>query len=486
MVNKTPNRAQQRFLLAWLAGCALVALVAALPGLWSTASSANPGHSGGSSGSPGASGTTGSGFHTTKPVQATIRVDFTQTLTHLPQQRYGTCVTGYGRDTNIVTNSTHRTQLTQLGLSIMRIELAFAEPGNPASRLVCGGSSCNQDISGADWISAIRSTGADPIVILPLDGRRSQNEDLADATNIYQQLVASGNQVTRFIVGNEPDHPDSPKDLNAAEYSTRFNQIATALHQLNPDVLVGGPALSYYNTDFLDVFLARSGSQVDFIDFHKYGQGNKDESQSDEELVGPVVRSFAAQLSDLRQRLDRALPKDRRDRVSVEIGEFNLDWDDDPRLESDLNTTWTAAVVGTVLKGGALPIQYGDTNGRLGLTLGDSQTTPGPAYHGFSMFTGAGLFRPFGNAMARTTSSNQLLYVFASQDSRNIVVVNATTTSLRTAITTTGLTQASVQQWVSEPGYGTPHPVGGNQSIRRGTISVNIPARGVTTLVIGT
>lgn len=430
----------------------------------------------------------GPGISLRESARATIQVDFTEALVQVSPERYGTGITGYGRGSNIALNTTHRTLLTQLGVGTMRIELAYTAPGDANSRLVCGGKGCDQSIDAAAWLNAIRQAGAEPIVILPMDGRRDAAADLVDAVRIYQELSGAGIPVRRFIVGNEPDHPTNPKRLGPVEYSRRFNQIADALHQIDPDTRVGGPALTYYNKMFIDAFLAMSGRRIDFIDFHKYGQGGSDH-QRDQTLLGTTVRTYRDQIADLRRRIDAALPADRARQVGIQVGEFNLDWDGDPRLLTGFNAVWIAAVLGTILQAGATAIQYGDKNGQLGLTSeigegGIPRNQPLPAYHGYGMFTGEGLFRAFGTDLVRTHSNTPLLYVFASANPRNIVVVNATTTPIKAEITLKGVSDAKIQSWVLGQDVHTPKRDTVTGDVRSGTAPISLPARSVTTLLI--
>ncbi len=439
-------------------------------------------------------------------IDATVTINLMHPVASVAAYHYGTSITGYGQGEYITNSETHRGHLRRLGLGLMRIELRWTRPGDPTSRVACGGTHCAQHIPGEAWVRAIRELGAEPMVILPLNPHHSVEIDIADAVNLYEYLASRDLRVRRFIVGNEPDNSRNPRRMDAEEYSRRFNLIADALHELDPQVQVGGPATMYYNTEYLDTFLRLSGSRVDFVDFHKYGQGGE-QNLSDDELLGTVIQGYRDQLADLRHRIQTLVP-DRAHQIGIQIGEYQLDWDGDPRMLTPFGAVWSAAVLGTILSEGAVAVQYGDRNGELGLTgtaelPGIVAGDPLPIYHGISMFTGAGQFRSFGQTMVRATSSTSRLYAFASVRQTNIVLVNTAAEPLRTRLRLEGREPeaTTAQRWELTEESGQPQRVedlslqptpliearaGRTSGDTHPEVTLTLPPRSVTTLVIDT
>lgn len=415
-----------------------------------------------------------------------VNIDFDATVSTLAPESFGVTITGYGNQSYITNNATHRGYVSGLGARVMRIELMRATPGDPNSAVVCGGNYCDTQITAAGWITAIRELGGEPMVILPLDGRHAASVDVSDAVGIYQHIATTtGTPVTRFIIGNETNNDQNPKHVTAAEYSSRFNLITDALRAVNPAVKMAGPATSYYSTDYIDTFLAGSGTRVDVVDFHKYGQGG-DENKSEAQLL-TETDGYRVDTADLRQRINLAVPS-RAWQIGVQVGEYNLDWNDDPKQLTGFTTVWSAAALGNMLSTGTTAIQYGDKNGALGLTSQDNvggipSNQPLPIYHGISMFTGAGLFRSFGRTMVGAASSDGAIKAFASRDSTSVVLVNAATVGKSTDVALSGLTAASAQLWQSTAANLTPHTATG-LSVTASTLSLTLPARSVSTLVI--
>ncbi|HEY1178676.1 MAG TPA: PA14 domain-containing protein [Phytomonospora sp.] len=427
---------------------------------------------------------------------ATVAVDFTKTVAHLDADDYGLDITGYGNKSYITNNATHQEHVRRQGFGVMRMELMWEN-----GRLVCGGDYCERaDYDGDDWVAAIRALGAEPMLILPLSGTRTAAADLADALSIYDHFAATGDPVRKFIVGNETDNGGNPDKVDAAEYVVRFNAIYDALHARDDAVEVGGPGLASYGTEsweypYMETFLRGSGTRTDFVDYHDYGAGYT--PATPEQLVGPVITEMGTDIADLKARIARLVPS-RPAGIPIQIGEWNMDYvDAEDRMVTHLATVWGAAAMGTILENGASSLIYGDKNGNardntgLGITSTEGEggiavNAPTPVYHGMGMFTGEGLFRRFGSTVVDTTSSDPLLHAFASNGSKNIVLVNGGTETTTTTLALTGYTAGSAAIWQStgdSQATWTPHRTG-TLAISGGAASITLPARSVTTLVL--
>lgn len=417
---------------------------------------------------------------------AGVSVDFTRPIRTLSPADFGAGITGYGEGSYITNDARHREHLRRLGVGRMRIELHYQRPGDHDSPIVCGGYKCATEVSGDAWIAAIRDLGAEPVVILQVDGRQSAEVNRDDAVALHRHFAASGKPVQRFILGNElnclctPDKPEMP----AEEYSRRFNLIADALRAVDPAVKVGGPATAWNDHGYIRTFLRGSGDRVDFVDYHDYGNGQ--EPVTDEALLGDVIRAYESDIQAVRALIRAELGRD----LELQIGEFNSDYDDPDghRTLTHFNTLWGAAALGQILHAGASAFQYGDKNGRLGLTStkgegGIARNEPLPIYHGIGMYTGEGLFRPFGRTMVEASADNDELHVFASDHAKNVVLVNVGDEPLETAVTLTGLTSGTAAVWRSTADAWTPHRAG-TATVSGGRATLSLPAGSATTLVI--
>ena len=419
-------------------------------------------------------------------VAATVSVDFTQPIRTISATDFGIGITGYGEGSYITNDTKHQDRLRALGVGRMRIELHYQEPGNHDSPIVCGGYQCATEVSGDAWITAIRNLGAEPVVILQVDGRQSAEVNRGDAVALYKHFAATGKPVQRFILGNELNcacTPDKP-EMTAAEYSSRFNLISDALRAENPAVKLGGPATAWDDHDYIRTFLQGSGSRVDFLDYHDYGNGF--DEITDEALLGSVIRDYETDLKEVSALAESVLGR----KIDLQIGEFNSDFNDPDghRTLTHFNTLWGAAALGQILHAGASAYQYGDKNGQLGLTStngegGIPRSEPLPMYHGIGMYTGEGLFRPFGKTIVQASANNDKLHVFASDQSKNVVLVNVGADPIEAGLALTGLTAGTAAIWQSTSDAWTPHRTG-TAAITGGKATVTLPAGSATTLVI--
>ncbi|MEU4697967.1 PA14 domain-containing protein [Nonomuraea dietziae] len=419
-------------------------------------------------------------------VAAAVLVDFTKPIRTISPADIGVSITGYGEGSYITNDAKHREHLRKLGVGRMRVELHYQEPGNHDSPIICGGYKCATEVSGDAWITAIRDLGAEPVVILQVDGRQSAEVNRGDAVALYRHFAATGKPVQRFILGNElncactPDKPEMP----AGEYSRRFNLIADALRAENPAVKVGGPATAWNDLGYIRTFLEGSRDRVDFLDYHDYGNGS--EPITDEALLGSVIRQYETDIKEVSALAESVLGR----KVELQIGEFNSDFDDPDghRTLTHFNTLWGAAALGQMLHAGAGAFQYGDKNGQLGLTStkgegGIPRSEPLPIYHGIGMYTGEGLFRPFGKTVVQASADTDKLHVFASDHAKNVVLVNVGADQVEAGLTLTGVTAGTAAVWRSTQDAWAPHRTG-TATITGGKATVTLPPGSVTTLVI--
>ena len=415
--------------------------------------------------------------------EAAITVDFTTPVAQIEPGDLGASITGYGGLNYIVDSAEHRAAMAAHDFGVLRIELEYAVPGDHTSRIVCGGDWCHTEYDGDQWIGAIRDLGAEPILVLPAE--------TGDAVALFEHFDAQ-DPVTKVIVGNELDAGTPPK-MDAAAYSERFNEIAGAIHAADPGVEVGGPGTAHNNIDYLTTFLAASGPHVDFVDYHDYGKGG--EAKSDEQLLAEVA-NYTTDIAQVRGLIEATVPA-RADEIGIQIGEWNMDWADPSpacaSMTTHLPTVWGAATLGTILEADTTALVFGDKNGCLGLTGEWGEGTganlvdvnePMPIYHGIGMFTGEGRFRSFGSTMVETTSPDPLLYTFASTGEKSVVIVNTGTTPVTTDLDFTGLDTGTAAVWQTTDAQREPHQAG-TAAITGGTVGVELPARSVTTLVIG-
>jgi hypothetical protein len=426
---------------------------------------------------------------TANAAPVTILIDFGSTVRSVPRDTFSADITGYG-DKNYITNDARHQAMLNGVYGSLRMELAYAEPGNPASAIVAGGSDADKTVPGDAWISAIKGLGAEPTLIVP--------DNPVDAANLVRHFNLGGNRIGRWVIGNEPD---SKPNGEAASYSARFNTTYDAMKAVDPNIAVGGPAVSYPRMDYITDFLAGSGTRTDFVDFHKYGAGEK--PLCDTQLLAETTQ-WTNDVAAVRQIITDVVPS-RAAQIGIQIGETNSDWGvhPDPAGCGNIGVEpvqyrnaaiwWAASVFGRLAAAGAKGYAFGDKNGALGL-LYDKPNINGagldermPVYSGIGFFTGqeGTPLAHFGSALVSSSTTLDGVEVYASANPKVVVIVNKGMTSHNAVISVGGGVTRAVgyQKDGNTVSYAKPADLGGIP-VSGGQVAVTLPGPSVTQLVL--
>jgi hypothetical protein len=386
-----------------------------------------------------------------------IAVDFTKALAPTPASNIGFTATTFRVEGGPVARSdADIAALRNLSVGSVRLHL---KPGGTG--VISGAEGGDSTVSGQAWLDAYKRIGAKPTVIV--------NLDVDDATDVLRYLVANNYDVDRFIVGNEMDG-NSKSAVSEGDYTTKFHQIAAAMRAIKPGIQVGGPGVACWdciNEQWVKRLMdAPANERPSFIDYHAYGAGRGQNATMASSLV------YNEQLPKLRQWINDPS-------VGVQIGEFNMNWGDESQNNTQTQTVWVANALGSILANGGVAFQYGDKNNAMGLTSNNG--VPKASYWGMGMFTGASTFRHFGTTMVASTTTNDAVKVYASNNAKNIVVVNsgdATNANLDLI----GYGDGVAHVWQSNAVNLVDK---GEISVSSGAFRADIPANSVTTFVLG-
>ncbi|HEY3993158.1 MAG TPA: hypothetical protein VGM01_09805 [Ktedonobacteraceae bacterium] len=408
-----------------------------------------------------------------------ITINYAQPLRTLnPLAIGGVDESEYGAPNVLVNDPLQQQRLQTLGAKYMRINLRYATAGNPASAIICGAQGCDTRWSGDAWIHAIKALGATPVVEDP-----TNPNDLPHLVKHFN--IDTHNRVDRWLGGiNEPNINGE----NATTYSIEFNATYDAMKAIDSSIKIGGPTLAWYDATFLQTFLNLSGNRVDFLDFHGYAQGNT--TQLSYAALFTKSAKYETAINDLYQRIQRTVPK-RASQISIEIGEWDLD-DAGHLLEyTQFDTAWGAATLGHILRAGGIDLLYADKGNLLLKTgaeiPGGSMDEATPMYHALGMYTGEGLFRSFGSTMVQATTTLPGVDVYASNNAKNIVVVNESPGDTQIGkFQLEGVENGTVAIWGKNQSISitAPPQYMGILSIQNSLFSYVLPPFSVTTFVI--
>ena len=264
-------------------------------------------------------------------------------------------------------------------------------------------------------------------------------------------------------------------------------------------IKIGGGATAWYDAAFLQTFLQQSGSRVDFVDFHWYAQEGK--VPGNYATLFQIAAGFGHSINNLRSLIQQIVPA-RASQIGIEVGEWELNWAGTAQNDSNFHSLWAASVLGNILKAGGWSLFYAD-KGNANALYGNPQTFTDPyghvvnihpddtdaAYHGIGMYTGEELFRGFGTTMVRASTPLPNVEVFASDNPKNIVVINKDQSVTQTAtFSLNGVASGTIDVWRKDESVLFPNPPIKLATIplENGTFSYQLPPFSITTFVLNT
>jgi hypothetical protein len=417
---------------------------------------------------------------------ANTSIDFTSQLKKLDPNAIGMDISGYGYPYVLANDQTEQQKLKTLQIHYMRIDLQYSIPGDPTSKIICGGITCDTRWSGDQWIQAIKAIGAEPVIVVHYNA-------LDDANMVKHFNRDTHNTVHYWIVGNEPDL----HGMAVNTYSSNFNHDYDAMKAVDPTIKIGGGTTAWYDRPFLRAFLQQCGSRIDFVDFHGYAQ--KGDKPGNYKALFQIAADFGQDIHNLRALIQKMVPT-RASHISIEIGEWELDWGGYAQNNTNFHAVWTASTIGHIVSAGGWSLFYADKENALygtRHTIIDAQKhtinvtidDPTPAYQGIGMFTGEGLFQHFGDMLVKATTTLPDVEVYASDNPKNIVLINKSPSITRTVnINLKGVVTGTVDVWRKDASvlFSNPPVKLATLSVQDNRFAYQLPPFSVTTVVLHT
>ncbi len=415
-----------------------------------------------------------------------VAIDYTSPIRKLDPIALGMDISGYGYPNVFANDRIEQQKIKTLGIKYMRMALKYSTPGDPTSTIVCDADGCDTRWTGDQWVQAIKAIGAQPLIIV--------HSSSVDAANMVKHFNKDTNEYVQYwIVGNEPDLAG----ISAATYSTNFNQDYDAMKAIDPTIKIGGGATAWYDVPFLQTFLRQSGSRVDFVDFHGYSQEGT--VPGNYTALFQNAAGYGNYINNLRSLIQEIVPA-RASQISIEVGEWELNWGGAAQNNTNFHAVWAASVLGHILSSGGWSLFYADKGNAIygsqhtftdqyGHVVNISVDDTNPAYHGIGMFTGEGLFRGFGDTMVDASTTLPNVEVYASDSPKNIVVINKDPSITQTAkVSLNGVTSGTIDVWRKDESVLFPNPPVklGTLPLQNGTFTYQLTPFSVTTFVLNT
>lgn len=177
---------------------------------------------------------------------------------------------------------------------------------------------------------------------------------------VAAEWVKWANQTQRYgvrywEVGNELNGdwelghrlPDG-SSMDGTIYTQHFVEFAKAMHAVDPDIHLGGPACSDLALSFVEELLRDGGDAVDFVSIHAYPVGVNTRQSADK---------FAAilELRDAIHRVKGWISKyqpERTDEIEIGISEWNIKVNEDRDTADLISALWSALWIGAMFEEG--------------------------------------------------------------------------------------------------------------------------------------
>lgn len=149
---------------------------------------------------------------------------------------------------------------------------------------------------------------------------------------------------------NELDHPNRLEEYHKhgqglADVAELFNRCAAKMKAVNPEIVVGGPALVESSEGAVEAFLKHAGETAEFLSWHEYSTGNA--ATSDAEILRSVLgpKRFLAGV----QRIEQVVRRAGRPDVPMFLDEFHINYaawrPPDVRTATQFSAVFAASVL---------------------------------------------------------------------------------------------------------------------------------------------
>jgi hypothetical protein len=148
-------------------------------------------------------------------------------------------------------------------------------------------------------------------------------------------------QITYWEPFNELDKTYKDAD-KLDELWKIYNLVATRMKKVDSQIKVGGPALTWDDSETLKQFLSNCSQNVDFISWHRYASRNANDSTAE---IMAFTPKYGEQTRKFRSIVNKYLP-DRK--ISLFLSEYNINylWDSgETRQNTHIGAVWFASVL---------------------------------------------------------------------------------------------------------------------------------------------
>ena len=255
--------------------------------------------------------------------------------------------------------------------------------------------------------------------------------DLVKIVNIDNK-----SKVKYWEVPNERDINAFKGMLEAEPLAALVKRCRAEMKKVDSTILVGGPAFGDPpNLELMLKFVRAVVPDIDFISFHAYAVGNK-QNASDAEIYDATQIKIANIVKTLRDTLSVLSPNKY---IPIHCNEYNLTWDwnyIDPRLHTNKMAVFVALTMFEMVRnGGDITNIWNEKENAFGMMDQSNQPyLPGHLFHLVNTCF-------MGNMVECAETNGKRVFAFASRDgqTRSLLLINRSATRQDVSVNVKGL-----------------------------------------------
>jgi hypothetical protein len=298
-------------------------------------------------------------------------------------------------------------------------------------------------------IKSLKSNGFTVVVNIP-DGPKGQFStiDTNKIVKFCSDLVKIVNidnksKIKYWEVPNERDINAFKGMLEAEPLAAMVKRCRAEMKKVDSTILVGGPAFGDPpNLELMLKFVKAVVPDIDFISFHAYAVGNK-QNASDAEIYDATQIKIANIVKTLRDTLSVLSPNKY---IPIHCNEYNLTWDwtyVDPRLHTNKMAVFVALTMFEMIRnGGDITNIWNEKENAFGMMDQSNQPyLPGHLFHLVNTFF-------MGNMVESAETNSKNVFAFASCDSetRSILLINRSGSKQDVSVNVNGLPSGMIMK----------------------------------------
>ena len=302
----------------------------------------------------------------------------------------------------------------------IRVESLRFPPGNQADEIAVG----ETDLAA---LELNRGLLGGPPVLMVVNLFGGSPEQAADLARLTQEM---GIPVLAWEIGNEPDLYASNRgdaSWTPERYCAEFRRFREVLHQVDPEYLLAGPAVSGARPggeEYLREVLLRCGDVIDILSWHIYptdGTWSDDAALRTSSQFTSEYRRYQAWAND-----PETNPLGWERQLKLAVTEFGLSWRSASyrHLEDMTATLWLADVLGQMTSERLYLSSYFTLQGMGGHGLIGTGGWVRPTYHLYRMLAG------FSGTVLPVSAEPPLEAYATSSDSLRLLLVNPSETEV--------------------------------------------------------